>query len=59
VVLKELRETGINLNIISDSGIVKQSEELKRIMDECSQLTAIFHKTVLTAKSKIPNRKSN
>ena len=52
LVLKELRETGINLTIISDSGIVKQSKELDEIIDECNQLTAIFHKTVITAKSK-------
>ena len=52
VVLKELRETGINLAIISDSGIVKHSTELDEIKDECNQLTAIFHKTVITAKSK-------
>jgi len=52
LVLKELRETGIALSIINRSGIHEYSEEMDKIMDECDQLTAIFHKTVITAKSK-------
>ncbi len=52
LVLKELRETGIALSIINKSGIHERSEELDKIIDECNQLTAIFHKTVITAKSK-------
>ena len=56
IVLKELRETGIVLSIISKTGIHKSSEELDDIIDECNQLTAIFHKTVMTAKSKRKRR---
>jgi len=52
LVLKELRETGIALSIISKSGIHQMSEELDKIIDECNQHTAIMHKTVITAKKK-------
>jgi four helix bundle protein len=52
VVLKELRETGISLRILSESGIVENRIDMTKLLDECNQLTAIFHKTVMTAKSK-------
>jgi len=52
IVLKELRETGINLRIIEKSGICRAPENLKRSIVENSELTAIFQRPVNTAKSK-------
>ena len=52
LVLKELRETGIALKIILQSGAIKQKEEVLQIISECDQLTAIFQKTVTSARSK-------
>lgn len=53
VVLKELRETGINLRIIEKSGICRDPEHLRRSIAENRELTAIFQRSVLTAKSKV------
>ncbi|MCK4570005.1 MAG: four helix bundle protein [Bacteroidales bacterium] len=53
IVLKELRETHISLKLIKESKISLEELELTRLMDECNQLIAIFHKTVTTAKSRI------
>jgi four helix bundle protein len=53
IVLKEIRESYNNLRIISKSGLYKgDEEELNKILDECNQLVAIFHKTALTLKTK-------
>ena len=51
IILKELRETQISLKLLSDS--VKDNAKSDMIFcgDECAQLVAIFHKTVITAKS--------
>ena len=53
IVLKELRETHISLKLIKESKISLEELELTRLIDECNQLVAIFHKTVTTAKSRI------
>ena len=50
VVLKELRETSIGLRIISESGIDEKKVEISKLIDECGQLTAMFQKTVITAR---------
>ncbi len=52
VVLKELRETSISLRIFSDSGVVSTQIGIAKLIDECNQLTAIFQKTVTTARTK-------
>ena len=52
VVLKELRETSISLRILSDSEVVKDHKTMSALVDECNQLTAIFQKTVTTARSR-------
>ena len=52
IVLKELRETHINLKLIKNSQNVENVEHLDHLLDECDQLIAIFHKTVRTAKAK-------
>jgi len=51
IVLKELRETQICLNLLSGSITDRQEMEMKSCQKECNELVAIFHKTVVTAKS--------
>ncbi len=51
IILKELRETQISLKLLSDSIKENAKAELNFCSDECAQLVAIFHKTVITAKS--------
>jgi four helix bundle protein len=53
IVLKELRETYINLQILSGSGFVPRDCNIHPLLDENNQLISIFHKTVLTAKSNL------
>jgi four helix bundle protein len=50
VVLKELRETNISLRILESSNKVGFDEKFHRCQNECDQLIAVFHKTVMTAK---------
>jgi four helix bundle protein len=50
VVLKELRETKTSLLLIRSSLPDDKIEKLKVCLDECDQLVAIFHKTVMTLK---------
>lgn len=52
VVLKELRETQISLNLLSGSITENQEHHMHACQKECDELVAIFHKTVMTAKSK-------
>ena len=52
IVLKELRETSIGLRILSESRVVQYNPDIARLIDECNQLTAIFQKTVTTARSR-------
>ena len=51
VVLKELRETSISLRIFSGTGAHEKKTDLPGLIDECNQLTAIFQKTVTTARN--------
>jgi four helix bundle protein len=53
VILKELRETQINLQIVAGSGLCKDQALIEKALDESGQLVAIFQKTVMTAKSKL------
>ncbi|MEA3478287.1 MAG: four helix bundle protein [Bacteroidota bacterium] len=49
IVLKELRETQINLRLLETS--TQQNEQkMNSCKDECAQLVAIFHKTVISVK---------
>ena len=50
IVLKELRETHVNLQIMYMAGIYKTEVSMKQLLDEANQLVAIFHKTVITAR---------
>jgi four helix bundle protein len=51
IVLKELRETQISLNLLSGSIKDNQEVQMQACQKECDELVAIFHKTVMTAKS--------
>jgi len=53
VILKELRETQINLQIISGAGLCQDKALIDHALDESGQLVAIFQKTVMTARSKL------
>jgi len=50
IVLKELRETNVNLKIIKGTSICQNQELLEKVFDESNQLVAIFYKSVNTAK---------
>ena len=51
IILKELRETQISLKLLSGSIKENVGRDMDFCNDECAQLVAIFHKTVITAKS--------
>ena len=53
VVLKELRETMVNLKIIKGAQLSNNIELLDKIMVENDELIAILVKTIQTLKSKI------
>lgn len=50
IVLKELRETCINLQIIKSTNLSKKPDLIEKALEESDQLLAIFHKTVMTAR---------
>jgi len=50
IVLRELRETQINLKIIHDSGLCTDNKVIAEILNENNQLVAIFTKTFQTAR---------
>ena len=51
IILKELRETQISLKLLSGSIKENAASDIDFCNDECAQLVANFHKTVMTAKS--------
>jgi four helix bundle protein len=50
IVLKELRETNVNLRIIMRMNICKDSSRINQAMLESEELVAIFYKSIETAK---------
>ena len=52
LVLRELRETQMNLRIIEGSNLLNDHELMIRIKDENSQLIGIFMKTLITARER-------
>ena len=50
IVVKELKETQINLSIIQQAHLCKSISSQENIMKECNELIAIFTQTVKTAK---------
>ena len=49
IVLKELRESNVNLKIVKETGIIQDKVFLSEILDESHQLVSIFYKTIQTA----------
>ena len=56
IVLKELKETEVNLEIINESGICTEIQFLDEILNECKQLIAIFMATRKTARENDKNK---
>ena len=52
IVLKELRETKINLKLLKRLNSEGEGSEIYALLAENDQLLAIFHKSVETAKSR-------
>ena len=50
IVLKELRETQVNLKIMLGITIEADRDRLTKLEDECNQLVSIFYRLVQTAK---------
>lgn len=55
VIMKELRETQINLGIIHRHEMFSKDQKIKELMNENDQLLAIFYKTLQTAKMNMRN----
>ena len=53
VVLKELKETSINLKMLKANAKEETLIQIIKIENECDQLVAIYQKTVLTAKNNL------
>lgn len=51
LVLKELRESKVNLEIISRTGVVSNQTKVSIALDESNQLVSIFYRTIQTSKS--------
>ena len=56
IVLKEIRESRVNLKIIQKMGYVP-SASVEPVLQECNELMAIFMKSVQTVKEKMNQRK--
>jgi len=52
IMVKELRETHINLKLIKLNGLCKNSPLLEKALDENNQLIAIFVKSIQTVRNK-------
>ena len=52
LVLKELKETKINLRLLESMIKVNEKNNFADVLDECDHLIAIFHKTVITTRIK-------
>ena len=51
IVLKELRETYMNLTLIDQAGLGKDGRDIQRLLNENNELIAIFQKSVNTLKN--------
>ena len=51
IVLKELRETLVNLRIIEANKLCTNTDLLSDLLDECDQLTRLFAKSLQTLRS--------
>lgn len=57
ILLKELRESYINLLIIDDNHLSKDAALTSRATDECNQLISIFVTSIQTAKRNLNLKK--
>jgi four helix bundle protein len=55
IVIKELRETQVNLRMIKRFVIVADETLIQWLLQESDELLAIFHKTIMTAKQNLNN----
>ena len=53
VVIKELRESRINLKILNESLLCQDQERLDSLIQENDELLAIFYSTLKTARAKL------
>jgi len=53
IILKELRETIINLKLMKHKSLCKRSDLLEKAIDENNQLIAIFIKSIQTVRKKM------
>jgi len=53
IVLKELKETEINLEMVIQTGLCKENFPFMENLKECRELIAIFTATIKTARSKV------
>jgi len=53
IVLKELRETYVNLNILEKAHLHNHPEKLQVMKNECNELISIFVKSIKTAKNNL------
>lgn len=51
IVLKELKESRVNLRIHKQAEILRNDEALNSCLSECEELIAIFAKSIRTAKT--------
>jgi len=58
MVLKEIRETRVNLRIITEKPLL-QSEKIIIVLKECNEIMAIFLKSIDTAKNNMKNNISS
>jgi four helix bundle protein len=49
--LKELRESQVNLQILSEAELVRDEKNYKNIIKECNELVAIFTASIIKAKT--------
>lgn len=53
ITLKELRETDMNLKLISGANLIKNQELIQEILRESNELISIFVASIRTAKTRI------
>lgn len=53
IVLKELRESMVNMKIIDKANLFSNKEKLRKALNECNELISIFVKSIETAQKKL------